>query len=513
MITGSTDGKLRDRTEVNEGSRFTNDRKAEARKPKSRFGSFARYLGLIIFLSTLAVYLATLNEVWATDHSTAIVEFQYSVWANHSFILGKVGSFDPKSVDVFQYNGNYFMANAPGVAFFTLPFAIIGFLLNGHFTQFGSVLLLTEAPIAFANSLGSYFVYKISNYYFKKEISAFVAFSYAFSTISWPFAGYLFQSDVSSLFDLIAIFLVIKFDRANTFATGQPNNKTGTHNFILPFLCGLAIACATFVDYVNGILIPIIALYLLFGMRKKKLTTILKSVFAFLSSSVLVTLFSLGLYNYLSFGTLFTTSEQLFLHSSSVFANFNFPVHLGVFLNLFTPMRGLFSYSPILLLGVWGMWKMLRNSHTDREALLFLSIFLGILGLYSSWYDPLGGLSFGPRLIISSIPFLLIPAGFVISEANGKYSYTFAYLLFATGVVVNGIAALVGVLAPPSDNWFSSPFLSSTLPSFISGNLDVWWKSYLGDYWMLLAAFLLGTALLLPLSVGYVIDSLDDKLG
>ena len=175
------------------------EERRENRK-KSRFRSFPNYLGAIIFFSSLSVYLATLNGVWATDHSTAIIEFQYSLWTNHSFFLGKVGSFSPNSVDVFQYNGKYFMANAPGVAFFTLPFAIVAFVLNGHFTVYGNVQLLTEAPIALANSLAIYIIFRIGNFYFKKEVSTFLAFCYAFSTISWPFATYLFQSDVSDSF-------------------------------------------------------------------------------------------------------------------------------------------------------------------------------------------------------------------------------------------------------------------------------------------------------------------------
>ncbi len=163
-----------------------------------------------------------LNGVWITDHTTAFVDFQYSLWMNHSFILGKVGSFVPNSVDLFQYNGNYYMANAPGIAFFTLPGAIAAFLLKGGpLNLYGNTLLFTEIPIAIANSFAAYFVFKIGNYYFRKDVSSFLAFCYAFSTISWPFATFLFASDVSALFDLMAVFLVIKIDRSNSFMEGE----------------------------------------------------------------------------------------------------------------------------------------------------------------------------------------------------------------------------------------------------------------------------------------------------
>ena len=454
-----------------------------------------------MLVSTLATYFLTLNGVWATDHSTAILDFQYSLWSSHSFSVGKVGSFTPNSVDLFQYNGSYYMANAPGVAFLTLPGAVLAFILNtGHFTVFGKAMLFTEIPIAIANSFAAYLVFKIGNYYFRKDVSAFLAFCYAFSTISWPFATYLFQSDVSALFDLVAAFLVIKIDRSNSFrwSTGKPSGVE------VSVVAGLAVSCGIATDYVNGILVPVVAIYLLFALRKNGIKIAAKNLAGFLSGSVLVTSILLGLYNYMSFGRVFVSSEQLYLHSSSLFGNFSFPVDLGMILNLFTPTRGLFFFSPILILGVWGLWKMMRDSTTDRESFLFLLIFLGIFGLYSAWYAPDGGLSFGPRLIISSIPFLLIPAGFVISEARGRFSYSFVYLLYAAGVLINGSAAFAGALAPPSKNWLVSPFFSTILPKLLSKKVDVWWESYTGDYWVIVMAAILGFALFFPMICSYL---------
>jgi hypothetical protein len=466
-------------------------------KAKSRLKWITDHLGLLIVISSLCAYLVNLNGVWTTDHSTAIVEFQYSLWMNHSLILGKVGSFVPNSVDVFQYKGNYYMANAPGIAFFTLPGAIAAFLLKGGpLDLYGNTLLFTEIPIAIANSLAAYFVFKISNYYFRKDVSAFLAFCYVFSTISWPFATFLFQSDVSALFDLIAVFLIIKIDRSNSYG-----KEIG---FGLPVLAGLAVTFGIVTDYVNGILIPIIGVYLIFALRRQGRKLVAKYLLGFLSGSICASSILLGLYNYWSFGKFFVSSEQLYLHSASLFGNFTYPVDQGLLLNLLTPMRGLFLFSPVLLLGVWGFWKMLRDSSIDREALLILSVFLGILMLYSAWYDPTGGLSFGPRLIVSSIPFLLIPAGFVISKARDRFAYSFIYLLYAVGVCINGAAAFVGVLAPPTKSWLVSPFFSTTLPSLLSGKLDGWWKGYAGDLSFIIMVSVLGFALLIPLVLSYV---------
>jgi hypothetical protein len=472
------------------------DQKQEA-KTESRLTWITDYLEVLIVVSTLATYLITLNGVWATDHSTAIVEFQYSLWTSRTFVLGKVGTFIPNSVDIFQYNGGYYMANAPGIAFLTLPGAIAAFLLKGGLLNlYGNTLLLTEIPIAVSNSFAAYFVYKIGNFYFRKEVSSFLAFCYAFSSISWPFSTFLFQSDVSALFDLIAVLLVIKLDRANS--------SYQKVRFTLPLLTGLAVTGATVTDYVNGILIPILGLYLVFALRKRGTKRMMKNLAGFLTGSIMTSCIIMGLYNYASFGKVLVSSEQLYLHSASLLGNFTFPMDWGLLLNLVTPMRGLFFFSPVLILGVWGFWLMLRDSSIDREGLLFLSVFLGILMVYSMWYDPTGGLSFGPRLIVSTIPFLLIPAGFVISKARGRFSYSFVYLLYAGGVCVNGVAAFVGVLAPPTKSWLVSPFFSTTLPSLLTRKLDGWWEKYTGDYSFVVMSSVIGFALLWPMTLAYL---------
>jgi hypothetical protein len=462
---------------------------------------FSDHFGLVIFLSALGAYIASLNGTWATDHSTAIVEFQYAIYSQHLLILGKVGSFTPHSVDVFQYQGNYFMANAPGVAFFTYPFAAIAFAIYRHFTVFGYVLLLTEIPIALANSLATYLVFKLSRFYFTKEVSSFLAFAYAFSTISWPFATYLFQSDVSAMLDLLVVYLAIKASRREYFAKID-GSKSG-NNVALSSLIGLALTCAVVTDYINGILIPILGAFLLVTFRRTDWKNNLKIFGTFLVGSVGITILLLGTYNYLSFGKILVSSEQLYLHSASLFGNFTTPLDMGLLLNLVTPMRGLFFFSPVLIFGVWGLWKMMRLSILDREALLFLCVFLGILFLYSAWYDADGGLSFGPRLIVSAIPFLLIPAGFVITNANGKQSYSLVYLLYAAGVITNGIAAFVGVLVPPSSNWMFSPFFAGVLPKLLQSKVDVWWISYLHGFWFAPVVAVIGFALFLPMIASY----------
>lgn len=450
--------------------------------------------GLLIFLSTFVVYVFSLNGIWAVDHAISFLELDYAMWANHSFSLGSLANFRPESVDDFLYDGNFYSALAPGTAILGLPFAALGFVLDGHFTLFRYALLSTELFVALANSVAASLVYLVGRFFFDKKVSAFLGFAYAFSTISWPFATYFFQSDVSTLFCLAGVYFAI---RASRHEQGRLRNSV---------LAGSTVAVAMVVDYIDALFLPIILLYILFTLREKK-EQVLRPVLGFLSTAVLGVV-AIGLYNYVNFGSPLRGGEQLYQNGSNVFAEFSYPLYLGTYLNLFSPYRGLFIYSIFLVLGVFGFYDMVRRSIYRKEALLLLACFLGIFIPYSMWYDPAGGEGFGPRFLVAAIPFLLLPAGIVLQDANIRLR-AIAFMLYAVGVVMNGIAGLTQVVTPMY-NFATSPFLAWTLPRFLSGNLDTWWLRYTGGDWAAPSAIIIGSALALPLVANHLLAAKRD---
>jgi hypothetical protein len=455
-------------------------------------------VGVLIFSVVLLIYFTNLNTVWSTDHTASFLSLDYSIWSNHTLALGQVGKFSP-SVDDFAYHGQYYTALAPGLALFALPFVVPGIILDGGFSLYGFANLFSELFVAVMNAIAVVFIFKLARLYFADSTAAFVAFAYGFSTISWPFATFFFQSDASAAFAVIAVYLVIKVGR----------DQGGFRSVILG---GLAVGAALIVDYVDVVLIPVLLAYLVLSLRRKGLASLLESALGFLACSS-VGIVAICLYNVSSFGQALVTSEQLYLGSSTLFGNFSTPIYLGVLLDLFSPLRGIFLFSPVLLLGVLGFRKMLRErSGVTKEGLLLLATFLALFLPYCAWYGPTGGLSFGPRFVIASLPFLLLPAGFAI-QRDGKPRLAVAYLLYAFGVIVNGLGALTSALAGETA-WLSSPFLGSTLPLFNQGNLDQWWKGRLGAYWPVGAGIVLAAALILPLAMGYGSDqATSDRVG
>ncbi len=446
---------------------------------------------LLVFLVSLLTFLACLNGIWAADHPTSFIDLDYAIWANHLFSVGKVGEFTPNSVDLFQYKGAYYSASAPGTAILAYPFVALGFYLEGGFTLFGKVLLLSEVFVALVNALAVYVLYRIAKSFFCSDRAAiFIAFAYAFSTISWPFATYLFQSDVSALFVLLALYFALKAVQ-RTDGSSQPPIR----NFLL---CGLAIGTALTVDYVDGILVPIFLGYLIIA-SSGSISTRIKGAGSFLLTSLIGVLL-LAFYNYLSFGTFYTSSEQLYLHSPGLFGGFSFFLPSGLFLNLFTPLRGLFLYSPIMAAGLFGIYKQFKSSSFNRNSLFVLLVFLAIVVPYSMFYTPEAGNSFGPRYLVPAMPLLLLPIGSVIDDTHRKRPGVvlwLLYLLYSVGVLINGLAALTTAI-PPTMQWFSSPLTSNVLPALARGQLDTWWIYQIGPLWPCIALLILSLAIVAP---------------
>jgi hypothetical protein len=442
----------------------------------------ARATGLLVFLWALVIYACSLNVIWAADHPTSLLQLSYALWSTHSPVLGKEGQFIPGTVDDFVYRGNYYSALAPGVAVLAQPFVGLGFTLDGGYNIFGNAMLLSELFVSLCNAVAAYLVFRLATMYFTERTSAFVAFAYAFSTISWPFATYFFESDVSAMLDVLAVYLAMRMARRGPSALGS-------------VACGAALGVALTVDYLNAVLVPIVSVFLLYTFRSS-IASFAKGFAGFLVASA-VGVVMIALYNQAAFGDPLLSTEQAYQQTPSLFASFSYPILDGLYLDLFSPLRGVFVYCPILILGAIGFYFVPRRRELRSEAALLGACFVGMLIPYAMWYNAVGGEAFGQRFLIPVIPFLLLPSGFLI-ESKERGAAAVAYLLYGVGVVFNGIAGVTSAI-PQQEAVSHFPFLTQVLPSFLKGRLDTWWWIEAGSAWWVPALVIIATALALPL--------------
>jgi hypothetical protein len=102
--------------------------------------------------------------------------------------------------------------------------------------------------------------------------------------------------------------------------------------------------------------------------------------------------------------------------------------------------KGIFSFCPILILGLFG-WKGFASRYR-AEAVLCGGLLVGNLILAGSWHSWVGGWSWGPRLIVPAIPLWLLPAAFWLEQRQSRLPLW----IFAALTLTSIVAQIPGVL-------------------------------------------------------------------
>lgn len=106
----------------------------------------------------------------------------------------------------------------------------------------------------------------------------------------------------------------------------------------------------------------------------------------------------------------------------------------AIFRLLFFPTRGLFFYSPILLLAIPGCYEIYKKNR--KLLIVFPGIFLLFLVFQAFQLNWLAGASFGPRYMVVGLPFLLLPTALGLDKMmdKGKKVQIFVLLVFIFSV-------------------------------------------------------------------------------
>lgn len=158
----------------------------------------------------------------------------------------------------------------------------------------------------------------------------------------------------------------------------------------------------------------------------------------FLCMSICIAIFAglLIFYNATYFHNFFNSGY------SNFYGSWMTPLWLGLSGLLIAPSRGLFVYSPALILFPCGLWYLIRYSfpaiskQVKSVILLWFCAAVGIILLYSKWNCWWGALCFGPRFLCEMAPILCILFAVFVSTITKKIGRMAVFTLVCLSVFI-----------------------------------------------------------------------------
>ena len=362
--------------------------------------------------------------------------------------------------DVGFYDGKYFSFFAPGISYLSYPFYELG-------APFALGQVAAFAFVAVISIITLLFLFRIARDILKFPlwVSLMAVITYAFASTAWSYAITLYQHHLTAFFILSSFYAVWRFERG------------GRLSFVWALFVWINYALAITIDYPNALLMLPVMVYLLVATVRTTLTSGTLALSVRFSAIVTMIAFVLisGFHAYHNFyyfgsptqlsGTLVgyrTIVEQELseeedrdqltaIADEKTVQSFFSEEHVprGFYTLTVSDDRGLFFYTPLFLVGLVGLFFMVRRGITREEGFLLAIIGVNIL-LYSSWWDPWGGWAYGPRYLIPSMAvFSLLTWYGVWQFAKPVLARVFVLPLFVYSAAIALLGALTTNAVPP----------------------------------------------------------------
>lgn len=230
------------------------------------------------------------------------------------------------------------------------------------------------------------------------------------------------------------------------------------------FLAGTLLVLGYMMRPTVALLVPIVAIWLWLYQRKFFLYFIAGCFIA----GVLVVSMNLTFY-----GHLISPYSQIDRLGSSSF----FEALVG---NLFSPNRGLFIFMPWAIFSIWGIWLSFRSKIDPffKFISVFFLLHLILISSFPHWW---AGYSYGPRLIVETMPMLvllLLPVLSLSLLKNKIFKFLFIIAIFFSFFVqVSGLTSIAG-------DWNVTPRSVDQFPSRLWDWSDMQLLRPLNEFWI-----------------------------
>jgi hypothetical protein len=439
---------------------------------------------LLLFMLLIGVYAYTFPR-WADPNQNSRLNMVVAVVEDGTF---RIDPYVSNTVDYAKVGDHYYSDKAPGVAFLGIPvYAVMKVFLDLPLTQGvmemlgnnaafqatllegGSGILLQKVRFAIAQIVLSFLfsavptaligilLYRLSARFTARTwIRVGVVLIYGLLTPVFAYAGAFYGHQLSTA--LIFGVFYLAWVHASRFTPAKA------------VVSGLCLAYSVVTEYPAALLAGVVFLYLAYRLFQNRALIQMSWV---IGAGLLVAAGWMA-YNTAVFGGPlelgYGYSELWTDQHETGFMSLTMPHWNAVWGITFSPFRGLFYYSPILLLAIPGIIYWWRSGQYRLELLTAVSSIV-IMFLFnassSMWW---GGFAIGPRYMLPMLPFLTIPLFFALEKLSGSIVLRGVLALLSAWSFIAVWGITLGGQAFPPDT-IQNPLFEYALPFWQSGQV------------------------------------------
>jgi hypothetical protein len=392
-------------------------------------------LAICLFALLFSVYLLTFSGVFHSSDEMSMLAVTDSLARRGAWDIELLrwmgeqqGSFGP--------DGLLYSRKGIGTTLVALPH----YWLALQSARLGNVqvAMLTNSVLTALTGVLVYLLLRHLEYRIGVSLGTAVAFG--LGTMAWPYARYLFSETLAGLGLMLSAYSIVRygglllaFDQdENSPAQAREDEKV---IWVYPVLAGTGLGLALLSRLNNAIVAPFLGLLLLhylYRIHGWDWRKWIKPVTLF-ALPVLVAVLIIGWYNWLRFGDPLTTG---YLPEES----FATPFLEGFYGLTFSPGKGVFWYNP-LLLAAMAAWPFFLRRHRT-EALLVAAVVLSNVAFYAPWYLWWAGHSWGPRFLVTILPFAVLSLAPALDAAGQSVAATIRRRVLAASLGALAVLSL-----------------------------------------------------------------------
>jgi GT2 family glycosyltransferase len=361
--------------------------------------------------------------------------------------------------------GVYVSSYGPATGLFALPFVAAAYPFVENLPQRPDLLWrISKLAAAFAVAASAWFLFLIAADFLRLSTAVMLALAYGLATSVWSVSSQaLWQHAPGEFFLALGMYCLFRVVRGQGRAPpgAAARGKTGAASEVAtsgragyaPYLAGLAFALAFLCRPTNSLAV-IAGFVVLLADRRALLRYVVGG------APVAALFFAYNLHyfgQWIAFGQVSALAERARSHEATAWVKvaetaalvktvdtmslWRISLCKGLAGVLISPSRGLFVFSPIFVVSVWGalrIWRDRRWLPLRAAALATLGIWL-VVARWAGWW---GGWSYGYRLVVDTailLALLAIPVAERIRARRSLSVVAGVLLLWSVGVQALGV--------------------------------------------------------------------------